>query len=188
MCLRPGRVAPLVLGAVDPTAVPMATRAGATATLSIRKPQSPSQLGELVRERRLDLADPALDRLLVDRRRRAHAGCRRRCLPAAGPPMPLRSSSAGDSIAPAATTTVGASTSSLVVDPSACVTVACDAGRAPVVGEDPLGAGGHDEAGAGVGGVLQEGLHRRLLAALLAARVAVAAHAAGRRTRGRRCA
>ena len=38
--------------------------------------------------------------------------------------MPLRSSSAGDSIEPQATTTVGASTVSAVVEPSAWVTVA----------------------------------------------------------------
>ena len=38
--------------------------------------------------------------------------------------MPERSSSAGDSTEPQATTTVGASTVTAVVEPSACVTVA----------------------------------------------------------------
>ena len=44
-------------------------------------------------------------------------------MPTAGPPMPERSSSAGDSTEPHATTTVGASTLSDVVDTSAWVTV-----------------------------------------------------------------
>src|SRR5438270_8180101 len=51
------------------------------------------------------------------------------------------------------------------------------AARAPVFGEDALGARADEEARAGVGGVLEEGLHGRLLAALLAADEAVAAHA-----------
>ena len=103
------------------------------------------------------------------------AGCRRRFLPTAGPPMPLRSSSAGDSIEPQATTTVGASTVSAVVEPSACVTVASTPGGAAVLDQDPVGVAADDAPRAGVGGVLQPGLHRRALAALLAAHRAVAA-------------
>jgi hypothetical protein len=49
--------------------------------------------------------------------------------------------------------------------------------RPAVTREDALGARADDEAGAGVGRVLQEGLHRRLLAAHLTAGEAVAAHA-----------
>ena len=78
--------------------------------------------------------------------------------------MPERSNSAGDSIAPQATVTLGAST---VQRGRRAVLVGdrrLDADRAAVLDEDALGAAADDEARAGVGGVLQERLHRRLLA------------------------
>ena len=104
-----------------------------------------------------------------------HVGWTRRYLPTAGPPSPERRSRAGDSIPPAATTTASASTVSSVLLPSGPDTVATTPADPTVPDEDPLGAAVDDDARARIGGVLQVRLERRLLAALLAALVAVAA-------------
>src|ERR687883_221697 len=95
----------------------------------------------------------------------AQAGCRRRYLPTAGPPMPERSSSAGDSSEPQATTTRGARIVSVpagVTPSSASRTHSTPAARP------------HEDVGAVLDGVEQPGLVRRPLRARLVAEAVVA--------------
>ena len=132
-------------------------------------------VGEVERDDRLELAVPERSRPRRRRRVTKYVGWRRRYLPAAGPPIPLRSSSAGDSIPPAATTTIGASTVSSTSPPSAPRAVPATPAARPSSHEHAVDGAVDDEPRAGVGGVLQVGLERRLLAPLLAAGVAVAA-------------
>ena len=103
------------------------------------------------------------------------AGCRRRCLPTAGPPIPERSSRAGDSTAPQATTTVGARTVKSVTVPSGCSTFASTPDSAAILDQHTVGAAVDHHRRARVRCVLQVGLHRRLLGTPLAAGEAVAA-------------
>ena len=111
--LEAGAELALVLRAPSSNGQSAAISAGAVGALSIRKPQSLLDVGELVRNRGLRLADPALDRLLVHALRRLP-----RDEGAGACPLPARryrcaKAAPGDSTAPAATTTVGASTVSL---------------------------------------------------------------------------
>jgi hypothetical protein len=131
---------------------------------------------ELVRQRRLDLADPALDRLLVDaaderRRMQPQVLARGRSADPRAQQQRRRLDRAGRHHngrrlhGQRRRRAVGLRDGRL------------DAARAAVVCEDSLGARADHEPRAVIGGVLEEGLHRRLLAALLAAREAVAADA-----------
>ena len=103
-------------------------------------------------------------------------------MPAAGPPRPERSRSAGDSIPPAATTTVGASTVSSTGSPSAPVVRARTPAARPSSTRTRSTAQSTTKRAPAAAASWQVGDERRLLAPVLAAGVAVAAVArVGRR-------
>ena len=104
-----------------------------------------------------------------------YAGCRRRCLPTAGPPMPGAQQQRGRLHA----TARDHDRRRLHRELGLAAVIVGDRGRhahsAPILGQHPVRAALHDAPRAGVGGVLQPRLHRGALAAVLATHRAVAA-------------